>query len=125
MNSGMSTIVMFVVLIGIMYFMMIRPQKKQQDAHQKMLSSLKHGDEVITIGGLHAVVDSVNDEKNIITLDCDGVLLDFSKSSIARVTQKQEDPIKETAAAPKETASETKTADEAKETASDSEQKED
>ena len=56
MSSSISTIVMFVVLIALMYFMMIKPQKKQQQQHQKMLSELKPGDEITTIGGLHAVV---------------------------------------------------------------------
>ena len=54
---------MFVVLIALMYFMMIKPQKKQQQQHQKMLSELKPGDEITTIGGLHAVVSEIDTEK--------------------------------------------------------------
>ncbi len=47
MNSSISTIVMFVVLFGLMYFMMIRPQKKQQQQHQEMMNALKPGDEIV------------------------------------------------------------------------------
>ena len=65
MNSSISTIVMFVVLFGLMYFMMIRPQKKQQQQHQEMMNALKPGDEIVTIGGLHGVVSEVNADKNI------------------------------------------------------------
>ena len=74
---------MFVVLIALMYFMMIKPQKKQQQQHQKMLSELKPGDEITTIGGLHAVVSEIDTEKALVTLDCDGVYLDFSRNAIA------------------------------------------
>lgn len=88
MGSSISTIIMFVVLIALMYFMMIKPQKKQQQEHQKMLSELKSGDEITTIGGLHAVVSEIDDEKKLVTLDCDGVYLDFSRNAIARVTKK-------------------------------------
>ena len=63
LSSSISTIVMFVVLIALMYFMMIKPQKKQQQQHQKMLSELKPGDEITTIGGLHAVVSEIDTEK--------------------------------------------------------------
>ena len=65
MNSSISTIVMFVVLFGLMYFMMIRPQKKQQQQHQEMMNALKPGDEIVTIGGLHGVVSEVNADKNL------------------------------------------------------------
>ncbi|BDI02326.1 preprotein translocase subunit YajC [Ligilactobacillus murinus] len=88
MNSSISTIVMFVVLFGLMYFMMIRPQKKQQQQHQEMMNALKPGDEIVTIGGLHGVVSEVNADKNIVTIDCDGVYLDFTRSAIARVLKK-------------------------------------
>ena len=102
MSSSISTIVMFVVLIALMYFMMIKPQKKQQQQHQKMLSELKPGDEITTIGGLHAVVSEIDTEK---ALDCDGVYLDFSRNAIARVTKKAES--QPTAAAEEEKAPET------------------
>ena len=88
---------MFVVLIALMYFMMIK--------HQKMLSELKPGDEITTIGGLHAVVSEIDTEKALVTLDCDGVYLDFSRNAVARVTKKAEN--KPTAAAEEEKAPET------------------
>lgn len=75
-------------MIALMYFMMIRPQKKQQQQHQEMMNALKPGDEIVTIGGLHGVVSEVNTDKNIVTIDCDGVYLDFTRSAIARVLKK-------------------------------------
>ena len=62
---------MFVVL----YFLMIRPQRKQQQKHQDTLSKLQKGDHVITIGRLHGVVDEINNEDKTVTLDADGIFL--------------------------------------------------
>ncbi|WP_057742399.1 preprotein translocase subunit YajC [Liquorilactobacillus capillatus] len=85
MNGSLPTIIMFVALIGLMYFMMIRPQKKQQQKRQEMLGNLKKGDAVITIGRLHGVVDSINNADHTVTLDCDGIFLTFEQSAIASV----------------------------------------
>ncbi|WP_050899340.1 preprotein translocase subunit YajC [Secundilactobacillus malefermentans] len=75
---------MFVVL----YFLMIRPQRKQQQKHQDTLSKLQKGDHVITIGRLHGVVDEINNEDKTVTLDADGIFLVFDLRAIAQVTQK-------------------------------------
>ena len=86
-GGGLSTILIFVVFIALMYFMMIRPQKKQQDRRKQMMSALKKGDHVVTIGGLHGVIDSIDQADKSITLDCDGVYLVFNRSAIGRVVE--------------------------------------
>lgn len=93
MAGSYSTILMFVVFIALMYFMMIRPQKKQQEKRQEMMNGLKKGDEVVTIGGLHGVIDEVNQADKTVTLDCDGVYLVFNLAAVGRVV-----PAKNTAA---------------------------
>ncbi|KRN94355.1 preprotein translocase subunit YajC [Pediococcus stilesii] len=90
---GMSTIVFFILIFGLMYFMMIRPQRKQQQKRQEMMNQLNVGDNVVTIGRLHGVIDSINDEDKTVTLDCDGVYLVFDRMAIMRVDQK---PVAET-----------------------------
>ena len=77
----------FIVLMGIMYFLMIRPQKKQQETKLNMLNNLKPGDRIITIGGLHGVVDEVNHTKGIAVIDCEGVYLTFNLPAIAQVVE--------------------------------------
>ena len=77
----------FFVLMGIMYFLMIRPQKKQQETKLNMLNNLKPGDHIITIGGLHGVVDEVNHTKGIAVIDCEGVYLTFNLPAIAQVVE--------------------------------------
>lgn len=86
----MDTIIMigfYALLFGAMYFLMIRPQKKQAAKTQNMLNEMKPGDHVVTIGGLHGVIDEVNTSDNTIVLDCEGIFLTFERRAIARIKQ--------------------------------------
>lgn len=56
-----STVVPFVLIIGIFYFFLIRPQNKKQKETEKMINALKKGDKVVTIGGIHGVVSSTKE----------------------------------------------------------------
>ncbi len=62
----MSGPVMIILVIGIFYFILLRPQQKKAKKHQNMLSNLKKGDAVVTEGGIHGTVAGVND--NIVVL---------------------------------------------------------
>ena len=84
-GGGLYSIIMLVVMFAIMYFLLIRPQKKQQQQWQNMINNLKKGDHVITRGGLHGVIDSIDKANKTITLDCDGIFLLFSLSAIGSV----------------------------------------
>ena len=84
-GGGLYSIIMIVVLFGLMYFMMIRPQKKQQEKRQEMINNLKKGDHVVTRGGLHGVIDSIDKANKTVTLDCDGIFLTFSLNAIGNV----------------------------------------
>lgn len=77
----------FIALFAVMYFMLIRPQKKQAQKKQEMLNDMKPGDAVVTIGGLHGVVDEVSQSSQTVVLDCEGVYLTFTLGAIATVTQ--------------------------------------
>ena len=80
----LSTIVPFVLIIGIFYFFLIRPQNKKQKETEKMIAALKKGDNVVTIGGVHGVVSSTKEKTVIVKVD-DGCKIEFSRSAIAGV----------------------------------------
>lgn len=82
----MASILFIVVMFAFLYFFMIRPQRKQQQQHQQMLSKIKRGDKVTTIGRLHGVVDEVNETEKIVTLDCDGIYLVFDLNAVAKIS---------------------------------------
>lgn len=81
---GLMQILVFGVLMVGMLFLMNRTQRKQQQQQQDMLNAIKPGDEVVTIGGLYGVVDSIDAEANKITLDIDGIYLTFERGAIRR-----------------------------------------
>lgn len=76
-------VVMWVGIIGVFYFFMIRPQQKKQKEQKELLNNLKKGDQVVTIGGIHARIYTV--EEATVTLELDkGVKLTVEKSAISR-----------------------------------------
>ena len=62
----MSGPVMIILVIGIFYFILLRPQQKKMKKHQNMLRNLKKGDQVVTEGGIHGTVAGVDD--NVVVL---------------------------------------------------------
>ncbi|WP_423189738.1 preprotein translocase subunit YajC [Alkalibacterium sp. f15] len=78
----------FIVIMGLMYVLMIRPQQKKAKETQNMLSSLKKGDSIVTIGGLHGVVDEVVEINNTVVIDCEGIYLTFERRAISRIVTK-------------------------------------
>ena len=58
----MAYIIVLVALFGLMWFMLIRPQRRRTEAQMVMQDQLRVGDEIITAGGLHATVRSIEDE---------------------------------------------------------------
>lgn len=90
-TSMIYNVLLWVAIIGVFYFFMIRPQQKKQKDQKSFVDNLKKGDSVVTIGGLHGRIASL--DGNTITLDVDrGVKLTFEKSSISReATEKPAD----------------------------------
>ncbi|GHV42382.1 preprotein translocase subunit YajC [Spirochaetia bacterium] len=82
--SFVTSLIPFAAIIGIFYFLIIRPQNKKQKETQKMLGAIKKGDRIITIGGLHGVIQSVKDSSVIVKVD-DNVKLEFNRSAISSV----------------------------------------
>jgi len=72
------------VMLLIFYFMIYRPQKKEEKQRAQMLSSLKKGDRVITVGGIHGTISAISE--NIVTLKvAEKVEIDFAKAAIKQV----------------------------------------
>lgn len=61
--NPLSTIVLFGGLFAIFYFLLIRPQKKQQQEHEEMVKSLARGDQVVTIGGIVGKIIHLADDR--------------------------------------------------------------
>ena len=80
----LTSVVPFIAIIAIFYFFLIRPQNKKQKETEKMLSALKKGDKVVTIGGIHGVISSVKEKTVIVKID-DNCKVEFNRSAISGV----------------------------------------
>ena len=87
-SSSQSSVFMPIITFGlvfvIFYFFIIRPQNKKQKDTQKMISAVKKGDKIITIGGVHGEVTATKETTVIVKVD-DNCKLEFSRSAIASV----------------------------------------
>jgi preprotein translocase subunit YajC len=93
-GASFTPLLLIVLLFGVMYFMMIRPQQKRRREAQQMQRSLGSGDEIVTIGGLHATVVSIDDD--VVTVEiAPGVNARFARPAIARIVSQQDVPEEE------------------------------
>ena len=87
-SSPAFSLVLMVLLIAMIYFMMIRPQRKKEKADKEMRDSLCVGDEVITIGGIIGKVEKINEKSVIISTSAGKNKIELLKSTIASVSAK-------------------------------------
>lgn len=84
--SSLETFFPFIVLFIVMYFFLIRPQSKKQKLHQKFISDLKRGDEVITASGIFGKIDAIAEA--FVTLEvANGVKIKMLRSQVAGSSQ--------------------------------------
>lgn len=81
----MQNILLPIIIVIVMVFWMTRTQKKQQARQAEMRSQMQKGSDVVTIGGLHAKIDAVNEEAKTVDLNCEGVILTFDMQAIRSV----------------------------------------
>lgn len=108
-----ANILILVVFIAAMYFIMIRPQQKAQKKRQAMINDVQPGAQIVTIGGMHGTVASVNKEARTFELDAEGIILVFELSAIRQVSKEGNKVSAETTVVPEtETETETKAIEE-------------
>ncbi len=73
-----------VFIFVIFYFLLIRPQQKKQKEHEKLIQSVKTGDQVVTNAGIHGTVSNVK-EKTLIIKIADNVKVEFDRAAVATV----------------------------------------
>ena len=93
-GGGLDQLLFYVVSIGLVfYFIVFRPQQKQQQRHQQMLADLKAGDRVVTRGGIRGTIVGLRekDEAIILRIPPDQVKLEVLRSSIETVERPEEE----------------------------------
>ena len=82
MNTNIIYIIVFLVVIGLLfYFFMIRPQRKKQREHEELVGQLRGGDRVITAGGIYGQIESVTQDSVVLKVES-GATIRVAKGSI-------------------------------------------
>lgn len=82
MEGTVSLVVMLVVFGGIFYFLLIRPQRKQQKEHEELVENLEEGNDIITAGGIHGSIIKVEDDQVLLRIE-DGTVMRIEKDSVS------------------------------------------
>jgi preprotein translocase subunit YajC len=90
MTGGAAIIIWILVFFGIFYFLAIRPQRRQRQAHQDLVTMLKKGDEVVTIGGVFGKVTAIGDDWVELEI-AKRTRVRFLKRAVSSITSIEED----------------------------------
>ena len=89
MGSGTGSILYIIMLVALFWFLLIRPQQTQAKKRAEMLTALKTGDKVVTIGGICGKVAQITDNKIFVEVS-DGVVVEFLRNAISTVETEEE-----------------------------------
>ncbi|MDX6370458.1 MAG: preprotein translocase subunit YajC [Gaiellaceae bacterium] len=87
----MSAYIFILVLLGLMWFMLIRPQRRRQLEAQRMLQTIEVGKEIVTAGGVYGTITAVDDDEVRLRI-ADGVEIRLAKRAVAGVISEDEEP---------------------------------
>lgn len=83
-------IAILVVMFVLLWALLIRPQKAKQQKQQQLLSSIEPGDEILTVGGLFGIVQSIDEDDELITEIAEGVNVRIARRAVAGVVKADE-----------------------------------
>ena len=88
--GGLVGMLPIILMFGAMYFLLIAPQRKKQKEHEKMMSALQVGDEIITTGGIYGTITAVKDDRFVVRVGDNNQRLEIAKgfvhSAVKRAT---------------------------------------
>ncbi|MEI8031745.1 MAG: preprotein translocase subunit YajC [Chlorobiaceae bacterium] len=88
--NQLVTFLPMILIFVVFYFFMIRPQQKKQKEREKVLDSLKRGDRVVTIGGVHGTVAGIDTEKKTVLVQVsDNTKITFDRTAVANIDKQE------------------------------------
>ena len=81
--EGIGAFLPLILIFGVFYILLIRPQQKKVKQHREMLNNLKRGDKIITSGGIIGIISKVNDNKELLVEISDGVEIKIAPGMVA------------------------------------------
>ena len=89
MGGGMGSMLYIIMLVAVFWYLLIRPQQAQAKKRAEMLTALKTGDKVVTIGGICGKVAQITDNKIFVEVS-DGIVVEFLRNAISTVEVEEE-----------------------------------
>ena len=86
-----GSLLILILLFGVLYFVLIRPQKARQQRQQQLLSSVEPGDEILTVGGLYGIVQSEDEEGDLIVEIAEGIHVRVARRSVATIVKPEDE----------------------------------
>lgn len=90
-GSPLGMFLPMIIIFVLFYFMLIRPQRRQQKEHQLKLAALRSGDEVVAAGGIHGLITNVADRTVTLKI-ADNVKIKIERQSVLSILKKSDDP---------------------------------
>src|SRR3954470_9193107 len=84
-----QTFLPMILIFGAMYFFLIAPQRKKQKEHEKLLTSLASGDEIVTTGGIYGTITNVKDDRFVVRIS-DTTKIELGKAFVQPVIKRQQ-----------------------------------
>ncbi len=85
-GSAMAGFIPIILMFGVFWFLIIRPQKKQADQRKAMISAIKRGDKIVSNGGMFGTVRDVKGDRLVVTIS-ENVKVEMSKSSVTIIEE--------------------------------------
>jgi preprotein translocase subunit YajC len=83
--------IMMIMMVLFMYFGVIRPQKRQRQAHEQKMAGLRTGDKIITAGGIYGIITNVK-QTSVVLRIAENVRIELDKSSVGTILRKADEP---------------------------------
>ena len=90
-GSGFLQFLPLLLIVAVFYLLLIRPQQRKAKAHQELVSSIGTGDRVVTIGGIHGLVEFMDDDTVRLEV-APGTVITFARGAIARRLTEDDEP---------------------------------
>src|SRR4051812_7861502 len=90
-QPGIVSFLPMILIFGAMYFFLIAPQRKKQKEHEKLLTSLASGDEIVTTGGIYGTITNVKDDRFVVRIS-DNTKIELGKAFVQTVIKRQSAP---------------------------------
>lgn len=88
-SSGLMNMIPFIAMLGVFYFLIIRPQMNRQKKEKQFQSSVQKGNKVVTSSGIHGKIVEINDTDNTVTIETGAGKIKFERSAISSELSKR------------------------------------